>query len=42
MLDTLVLMPPLSTTPAELDHALAALDFTFLDNLGIDSGPASA
>ncbi|MEI8037655.1 MAG: adenosylmethionine--8-amino-7-oxononanoate transaminase [Verrucomicrobiota bacterium] len=42
VLDTVVLMPPLSTTPAELDHALAALDFTFLNNPGIDSGAASA
>ena len=42
VLDTVVLMPPLSTTLAELDHALAALDFTFLANPGIDTGAASA
>ena len=42
ILDTLVLMPPLSTTPAELDHALAALDATFSANPGIDTRPASA
>ena len=27
ILDTIVLMPPLCTTPAEIDHAVAALDF---------------
>lgn len=42
VLDTVVLMPPLSTTPAEVDHALAALDCTFLENPGIDTGAASA
>jgi adenosylmethionine-8-amino-7-oxononanoate aminotransferase len=42
ILDTLVLMPPLATTPAELDHALAALDAAISANLGIDTPPASA
>ncbi len=42
ILDTLVLMPPLSTTRAELDHALAALNATFSANPGIDTRPASA
>jgi len=42
ILDTLVLMPPLSTTRAELDHALAALHATFSANPGIDTRPASA
>ena len=32
ILDTLVLLPPLSTTPTELDHALAALDATLTEN----------
>ena len=31
VLDTLVLLPPLSTTTAELDHALAALDATLTE-----------
>ena len=42
VLDTLVLMPPLSTTTAELDHALAALHFTLSENPGIDTRSASA
>ena len=41
ILDTIVLMPPLSTTHAELDHAFAALDATFSRNPGIDTRPAS-
>ena len=40
ILDTVVLMPPLSTTCAELDHALAALDAALSDNPGIDTRPA--
>lgn len=31
ILDTIVLMPPLCATPAELDHALAALDAALAD-----------
>jgi adenosylmethionine-8-amino-7-oxononanoate aminotransferase len=42
ILDTLVLMPPLSTTCAELDQALAALDNTLAANPGIDTRPANA
>lgn len=42
ILDTLVLLPPLCTTLAELDHALAALDATFSENPGIDTGRGSA
>jgi adenosylmethionine---8-amino-7-oxononanoate aminotransferase len=42
ILDTIVLMPPLCTSIAELDHALAALDATFSENPGIDTPPASA
>jgi adenosylmethionine-8-amino-7-oxononanoate aminotransferase len=42
ILDTIVLMPPLCTTPAELDHALMALNATFSENPGIDTHPASA
>jgi len=42
ILDTLVLMPPLSTTTAEIDHALAALDAALSGNPGIDTRPASA
>jgi adenosylmethionine-8-amino-7-oxononanoate aminotransferase len=42
ILDTVVLMPPLSTTVAELDFVLAALDSTFLENPGIDTRKASA
>lgn len=41
ILDTIVLMPPLCTTSAELDHALAALDSTFSQNPGIDTRPAT-
>jgi adenosylmethionine-8-amino-7-oxononanoate aminotransferase len=42
ILDTLVLMLPLSTTPIEIDYALAALAATFSANPVIDTGPASA
>ena len=41
ILDTIVLMPPLCTTHAELDHAFAALDSAFSENPGIDTRPAS-
>ncbi len=41
ILDTLVLMPPLCATPAELDHALAALDAAISTNAGIDTPAAS-
>ena len=41
ILDTLVLMPPLSSTCADLDHALAALNFALSANPGIDSRPAT-
>jgi adenosylmethionine-8-amino-7-oxononanoate aminotransferase len=34
ILDTIVLMPPLCATPAELDHALAALDAALRPNQG--------
>lgn len=37
ILDTIVLMPPLCTSSAELDHALAALDATLKENPGIDT-----
>ena len=37
ILDTIVLMPPLCTTHAELDHAFAALDAAFSGNAGIDT-----
>ena len=37
IMDTLVLMPPLCTTPAELDHALGALDAAICENPGIDT-----
>lgn len=42
ILDTIVLMPPLCTTPAELDHAFAALATAFSENEGIDTRPGSA
>jgi adenosylmethionine---8-amino-7-oxononanoate aminotransferase len=42
ILDTIVLMPPLCTTPAELDHALHALAAAISENPGIDTRPASA
>ena len=42
ILDTLVLMPPLSTTRAEIDHALAALDAALSGIPGIDTRPATA
>jgi adenosylmethionine-8-amino-7-oxononanoate aminotransferase len=41
ILDTIVFMPPLCTTPAEIDHALAALAATFSENPGIDTRAAS-
>ena len=41
ILDTIVLMPPLTTTTAELDHALAALAAAFSANPGIDTCPAT-
>ena len=41
ILDTIVLMPPLTTTTAELDHALAALAAAFSINPGIDTCPAT-
>ena len=41
ILDTIVLMPPLCTTPAEIDHALAALAATFSENPGIDTRAGS-
>ncbi|MEN9975435.1 MAG: adenosylmethionine--8-amino-7-oxononanoate transaminase [Verrucomicrobiota bacterium] len=41
ILDTLVLMPPLSSTCADLDHALAALNFALSANPSIDSRPAT-
>ena len=41
ILDTIVIMPPLCTTTAGLDHVLAALDATFSENAGIDTRPAS-
>jgi len=37
ILDTLVVMPPLSTTTAEIDHALTALDAALSENPGIDT-----
>ncbi len=37
ILDTIVLMPPLSTTPDELDHVMNALDRALSGNLGIDT-----
>lgn len=37
ILDTIVLMPPLCTSTAELDHALGALDATLRENPGIDT-----
>lgn len=37
ILDTIVLMPPLCTTPEELDIALKALDLAISANLGIDT-----
>lgn len=42
ILDTIVLMPPLCTTTAELDHALAALDTAISENPGIDTRPVNA
>jgi adenosylmethionine-8-amino-7-oxononanoate aminotransferase len=42
ILDTIVLMPPLCTTTAELDHAFAALDAVFSENAGIDTRPPNA
>ena len=42
ILDTMVLMPPLSTSLAELEYALSALDTTFSENPGIDTRLASA
>ncbi len=39
ILDTLVLLPPLSTTPAQLDLALAAIDAALSANPGIDTCP---
>lgn len=42
ILDTIVLMPPLCTTTAELDHALAALDAAISSNPGIDTRPPHA
>jgi adenosylmethionine-8-amino-7-oxononanoate aminotransferase len=41
ILDTIVLMPPLCTKPAELDHALDALDAAISSIPGIDTRPAS-
>lgn len=41
ILDTIVIMPPLSITTAELDHLLAALESTFSANAGIDTLPPS-
>lgn len=40
ILDTIVLMPPLCTTTAELDHALMAIDAAISENPGIDTRPA--
>jgi adenosylmethionine-8-amino-7-oxononanoate aminotransferase len=42
ILDTIVLMPPLCTTLAEIDHALNALDAAISQNAGIDTRPATA
>lgn len=42
ILDTIVLMPPLCTTTAELDHALAALESAISENAGIDTRRGSA
>ncbi len=42
ILDTIVLMPPLCTTAAELDHALAALGAAISSNPGIDTRPPFA
>lgn len=41
ILDTIVFMPPLCTTAAEIDHALAALAAAFSDNPGIDTRPGT-
>ena len=41
ILDTIVLMPPLCTSTAELDHAFSALHAAFSENAGIDTRPAS-
>ncbi len=42
ILDTIVLMPPLCTSIAELDHALGALDAAISSNPGIDTRPPHA
>lgn len=42
ILDTLVLMPPLCTTEAEIDHAIAAIHAAISEIPGIDTHPASA
>lgn len=42
ILDTIVLMTPLCTSTAELDHALAALAAAISSNPGIDTRPAHA
>lgn len=42
VLDTIVLMPPLCTTEAELDHALTAIDTAISAHAGIDTHGASA
>ena len=42
ILDTIVLMPPLCTSTAELDHALAALAAAISSNPGIDTRPPPA
>lgn len=39
ILDTIVLMPPLCCGPAEIDHALSALDASFSAHPGIDTRP---
>lgn len=41
ILDTIVVMPPLSTTLSELDHLAQALDAVFSENPGIDTPPDS-
>lgn len=41
ILDTIVVMPPLCTTAAELDHAFDALDAAISSIPGIDTRPAS-
>jgi len=42
ILDTIVIMPPLAITPAEIDHLLHALHATLSENPGIDTAPAPA